>query len=106
MSTRTPLGLIHSPAREGALTDLAAEMMSEQASNLGRMGRNVERTLADLAAASPETRPARLDAAADAVWRYFIQREVAGVRNHAPAIADYRIPGAVLARLGARPRKG
>ena len=91
--------------REGALTDLAAEMMSEQASNLGRMGRNVERALTDLAAAAPEHRPARLDAAADAVWRYFIQREVAGVRNHAPAIADYRIPGAVLARLGARPRK-
>ena len=90
--------------RDGALTDLAAEMMSEQASNLGRMGRNVERALADLSAATPDTRAARLDAAAEAVWRYFIQREVAGVRNHAPAIADYKIPGAVLARLGATPR--
>ena len=93
-------------AREGALSDLAGQMMAEQASNLGRMGRTVERTLADLAAAGPDTRPARLAAAAEAVWRYFIQREVSGVRNHAPAIADYRIPGAVLARLGARPTRG
>ena len=101
-----PRPLTAQPDRDGALSDLAREMMAEQASNLGRLGRAVEAALADLAAAGPDQRPARLDAAADAVWRYFIQREVAGVRNHAPAIADYRIPGAVLARLGASPKKG
>jgi len=105
MSPHTPRPSTPQPPREAAMTDLAGQMMSEQASNLGRMGRDVERALADLAAAGPTDRPARLDAAAQAVWRYFIQREVTGLRNHAPAIADYRIPSAVLARLGATPRK-
>ena len=101
-----PRPLTAQPDRDGALSDLAREMMAEQASNLGRLGRAVEAAVADLAAASADQRPARLDAAAQAVWRYFIQREVAGLRNHAPAIAEYGIPGAVLARLGASPKKG
>jgi hypothetical protein len=84
-------------------------MASEEASNLGRLGREVERSLAALAEAGPGAaagvRAPLLNAAADAVWRYFIQREVSGLRSHAHAIAHYQIPGAVLARVGAQPRK-
>jgi hypothetical protein len=77
---------------------------------LGHLGREVETRLANLTSAgpdvSPESRNLLLNAAADAVWRYFIQREVTGLKNHAHPIAHYKIPGAVLARLGATPKRG
>ena len=43
-----------------------------------------------------------LKAAADAVWCFFVQREVLGLRDRAAVIAQYDIPREVLARLGAR----
>ena len=39
---------------------------------------------------------------ADAVWAYFIQRELCGLRRHDDAIREYGIPREVLVRLGAR----
>jgi hypothetical protein len=39
--------------------------------------------------------------ATDAVWRYFIQREVQGLISHDPVIEFYQIPREVLARVGA-----
>jgi hypothetical protein len=74
------------------------------ASSLGRAGRRVEETLARLAAAEAgdPMRPDLLADAADAVYWYFIQRELCGLRRHADVIREYAIPKAVLARLGAR----
>jgi hypothetical protein len=107
MSQRTSPAL--QPGEQG-LSNIVGEMRSEQAANLGRLGREVETRLANLAAAgpdvSPEDRNLLLNAAADVVWRYFIQREVTGMKNHAHPIADYGIPAAVLARLGASPKRG
>ena len=60
------------------------------------------RTLAALAKADDEARPAALKTAADAVWALFIQRELAGQRNQKAIIDAYGIPPEVLARLGAR----
>jgi hypothetical protein len=84
----------------GALA-LDVEILGEEAAALGRAGRRVEETLAALAAGAPSERDARLRDAAEAVHHYFILREMRGFRRHDDAVAVYRIPRAVLARLGA-----
>ncbi|HEV7251578.1 MAG TPA: DUF6665 family protein [Mesorhizobium sp.] len=102
MSLRPPaLGRV---TPETALDLLEHEVAGEMASSLGRAGRRVEETLARLAAAeaSDPMRPDLLADAADAVYWYFIQRELCGLRRHADVIREYGIPNAVLARLGAR----
>jgi hypothetical protein len=88
---------------ESGASVLDAELMAERASSLGRSGREVERALAGLEAAAPGSpaRPGLLRAAAAAVWSYFVQREACGLVDHTQAVELYRIPGAVLARLGA-----
>ena len=60
-------------------------------------------TLARLDAHSgdPEQRRVLLKAAADAVYAYFIQRELCGYRRHDDAIREFAIPREVLVRLGA-----
>lgn len=76
--------------------------MSEQAAALARSGRRVEETLAALAACGEaEDRPRRIRAAADAVYGFFIQREIVGLRDHRGVIQHYGIPREVLLRLGA-----
>jgi hypothetical protein len=44
-----------------------------------------------------------LKAAADAVWKYLVQREACGARRHDEAISTYGIPREVLMRLGINP---
>jgi hypothetical protein len=79
------------------------ELMEEQAQSLGRAGRKVEAALAALREhPGGDGRTETLKAAADAVWGYFVQREVMGLRNRAEVIAQYDIPREVLVRLGAR----
>jgi hypothetical protein len=75
--------------------------MGERAAALGRLGRDVEAALAALAGTQGPDRTAEIMRAADAVWRYFVQREACGLVDHAWAIADYRIPREVLAKVGA-----
>ncbi len=90
-------------AGSGTFSPLDHEIAAEKASSLGRAGEKVEKALArlrGLEADAPE-RPACLKAAADAVYAYFIQRELCGLRRHRDAIRDYDIPGEVLVRLGA-----
>lgn len=81
------------------------EIQEERAGALGAAGRKVEITLQalrDFDAAGAEGDRARLvNAAAKAVWHYFIQREACGIRNQRPAIEHYGVPREVLARLGA-----
>lgn len=88
-----------------ALDNIRNEMVADMAANLGRLGRALEEALAAVEAlpadAAPETRRETIDVAARACWRYFIQRESCGMRDHARIIRDYRIPGRVLARVGA-----
>lgn len=80
---------------------LDLEILGEEAAALGRAGRRVEETLADLAVATPAMRETALREAAEAVQHYFILRETRGFRRHDDAIAEYGIPRAVIARLGA-----
>lgn len=83
---------------------IEVEIVAEQAAALGRAGEVAESRVADLNAAnekSPE-RPRLLREAADAVYAYFIQRELCGYRRHDDVIRELRIPRAVLVRLGVR----
>lgn len=82
---------------------IETEVMSEKASSLGHHGRQVEAAMAALNAhAGPaDTRLILVKSAAKAVWKYFVQREACGLRDHRDAIRLYGIPGEVLARLGA-----
>ena len=87
---------------QGALAALEAVIVAEKAASLGLAGQRLTRTLAALRDAAPEAdREALLDAAADRAYAYLVQRELCGLRDRTQAIADYGIPGEVLARMGA-----
>ncbi|MDB5426633.1 MAG: hypothetical protein JWR43_608 [Phenylobacterium sp.] len=94
--------LLKRPTGDGAEAAFRHEIVEEQAAALGRMGRKAEAALAALKAHEGEGRGEVLRAAADAVWCFFVQREVMGLRDRARIVADYDIPREVMARLGAR----
>src|SRR5689334_15123207 len=102
MSLRPPRHLTPGRLVETGYDILGHEMRAEQASSLGHAGRKVEATLAALRSfdGEPALRDGLVADAADAVWAFFIQRELMGLRNTAQAIRDYAIPREVLARLG------
>ena len=85
---------------------IESEIVAEKASSLGYHGRKVEQALADLRAFDPaagtaDDRTRLLKAAAREVWKFFIQRELCGMRDQRDAIRLYGIPQEVLVRLGA-----
>ncbi len=87
------------------LAAIESEVAAETASSLGRTGRQVEAAMAALrafdAGGAGEGRGPLLRVAAKAVWAYFVQREIIGLRDHRDVIRFYAIPPEVLARLGA-----
>jgi len=104
MSQHKPTDLLARQHAAGA-SPLEHALNAERALTLGKLGREVEAALLTWQSISsvrePERRAAALQACADAVWRYFIQREVQGLMSHEPVIEFYRIPREVLARVGA-----
>jgi hypothetical protein len=91
----------------GAFDLLKTELAGESASSLGHHGRQVEAAMNALRAfdaagtGTADDRLALLRKAAKAVWGYFVQREMCGMRDHRWVIKDYGITGEVLVRLGA-----
>jgi uncharacterized protein DUF6665 len=92
------------------------EIVQEQASALGRMGRALEAALAELqdfdVAHGPEDRPpgrqARrklVAAAGHALWMFIVQREACGLRDSRTIMRDYKIPGEVSEYMGVFPTK-
>ena len=83
---------------------LGHEILAEKAAALGRAGERMRLKLAEFRAspADAHDREAVLKETAEAVQSYFIQRELCGLRSHDVIIREQAIPGAVLARLGAR----
>lgn len=83
---------------------LNTEVAAEKASALGRAGERAAKALLKLGEAGDDhpDRPALLKAAAEAVYAFFIQRELCGMRRHDAVIRDLAIPRAVLVRLGAK----
>lgn len=104
MTVRPPSNFSGVSPAQAALDLVGHEIIAEKASALGRSGRQVEEALARLAAleAGSAPRPAAVKAAAEAVYGYFIQRELCGWRRHHDVIREYRIPNEVLVRLGAK----
>lgn len=105
MTVRPPQSLSPSFTRDSGLNLLEYELMSERADALGRHGLKVEKAIAALsvlddAATTPEQREQLLNDAADAVWAFFIQREICGLRSNRDAVQRYGIPKEVMARLG------
>jgi hypothetical protein len=92
---------------ENGASVLDYELLGEKAATLGRVGERAGAAIRRLEACAPDAadRPALVAAAAEAVWHFFIQRELCGFRDHRGVIAEMRIPRAVLSRLGAGGRR-
>ncbi|HEY8616966.1 DUF6665 family protein [Phenylobacterium sp.] len=102
-SLRMPQSLSSRLGVETGETVLRYELLEEQASSLGRSGRKMEAALAALREhPGGEGRAHALKAAADAVWSFFVQREVMGLRDRAAIVRQFDIPREVLNRVGAR----
>jgi hypothetical protein len=109
MSVRPPQSLRQFHSADGGFNVLEYELMSERANSLGRHGLKVESALAELRAwdaarGGGVDRESLVDKASDAVWAFFIQREICGLRNGRDVIQRYAIPNEVLAKVGAARR--
>jgi hypothetical protein len=94
---------------------LQYEIVQEQASALGRLGRTLEQTLArlrafDAAHARSETpasmHPARrklVMEAGQALWMLVVQREATGLRDSRHIMRTYNVPGEVQRCMGLVP---
>jgi len=91
-------------AQDSVLDPLGVEIMGEKAASLGRAGDKGERAIMVLEThvGDDQARSVLVSQATDVVYAYFVQCELCGFRRHGGAISEYRIPGEVLARLGAR----
>ena len=104
MSVRPPdLSKLQHSA-EASLDAIGQEILAEKAASLGNAGRKVAKAMQELKRHGEDAsaRPALVRAAADAVYAYFVQRELCGMRKHDEIILDHSIPKEVLARLGAK----
>jgi len=103
MVTRPPKHLTNHPSgganRPTGAEVLEMEMRGEQALALGLAASKMEKALE--AFAKSNRGPNRTQAAADAVYAFFIQREMVGLDDHDFVVEFYNIPGRVLARVGA-----
>jgi hypothetical protein len=99
-----PVNWQASASPEASLDLLGHEILAEKAAALGRAAQKAEESLARLreSQADPDQRVMLVKQAADAIYAYFIQRELCGFRKHDAVIRDYQIPKQVLARLGAK----
>ena len=106
MSLRSPQRFTEDLISRLGGSAIDSEIIAEKASSLGHHGRKVEQALAALRAFDPtrgtaDERRDLLKAAAREVWKFFIQRELCGMRDQRDAIRLYGIPQEVLVRLGA-----
>lgn len=104
MTLRPPSRFSAATLQDSLQLALDYEVAGEKASSLGHAGRVVAERMAALRAFRGEKaeRIPLLKDAAEAVWAYFIQRELCGLRRHDDAIREYGIPREILVRLGAR----
>jgi hypothetical protein len=84
------------------------EIAEEKVSALAEAGRKAEKAMVALQAfdAGPPgdgDRDLLVRLAVRAVWAWFIQRELCGLRDHQPMIQSLSIPVEVLNRLGEMP---
>lgn len=104
MSLKDSLDLIRAVNPEGGYAVLEHEIAAERASSLGAAEKRVAQTVAAYKDAEKDQHSQALAAAQQAVWAYFVQRELCGFRQHNDVIADFSIPREVLNGLGATRR--
>jgi hypothetical protein len=104
MSLRPPASSSAACLGEIGFDAIGYEIMAEKAASLGRAGERAEACLKRLKEHRPDAggRPALVREAAEAVYAYFIQRELCGLRRHDDIIRECAIPKEVLVRLGAK----
>lgn len=105
MALRPPTAFARTSGAGSNFSRLEAEILGEAAAALGHHGRRVEDVLARLEVAEEAEKEALLQEAADAVWAYFIQRELSGLGDHRFVIREMKIPPAVLNRMGSIKKK-
>ena len=98
------------PGANPVLDAIQLEVMQEKASTLGRLTETFETALGALLAFQAEEgergagsgarREALVDAAADALWHFVVQREACGLRNTEAVLREYRVPAVVRLRMG------
>ena len=103
MSLRDSLDLIRTVRPDAGTAAIEHEIMAERASSLSAAEKRVIKTIAALSAAVQDNRGAALADARDAVWAYFVQRELIGFRRYTDVIQELNIPREVLVGLGAMP---
>lgn len=96
---RASLDLIRMVRPEAGTAAIEHEILAEKANSLGAAERRVINAVAALTV-NPAPK-ALLAEARDAVWSYFVQRELLGFEDHDEVIADLKIPRSVLLGLGA-----
>jgi hypothetical protein len=84
------------------------EIAQEIASTLGRLGRQLEKALVDLAAfdataSKSEERGAMVAQARKALWNFIVQRESCGLRDARQVMIDYRVPPEVQQAVAVPP---
>ena len=104
MALRPPGNLSANSLAETGFDALGYEILAEKAAALGRAGERAEICLRRLRQheLGAEGRSALVREAAEAVYAWFIQRELCGLRRHDDVIREYAIPKEVLVRLGAK----
>jgi hypothetical protein len=75
--------------------------MAERAASLGAAEQRVAKTVSAYNESQKDDRSQELAAAQNAVWAYFVQRELCGFKRHQDIIAAFSIPREVLNGLGA-----
>ena len=111
---RPPSELSGLSSRGNRLDAFEHEYNRERASRLGVLGNAVEAALHKLANLPARTKPEKREAlvweCADAVWQYFLQRELLGLMDHTPVLEVYAIPREVMVKVGipkpAVPKRG
>jgi hypothetical protein len=97
-----PPGSASSSFPQTGIRTLDYELAGEMAAALGHSGRQAQQSVTNLLAfvGNESEGAAILKKAVDAVYAYFIQRELAGMRNHEEIIRALHIPREVIVRLG------
>ncbi|HEU0030314.1 MAG TPA: DUF6665 family protein [Kofleriaceae bacterium] len=86
-------------ADKDAIGAIEYQLEEGRAFALGQAGRRVEAAIAALERGGAD-RELLLTQAAEAVWAFLIVREAAGFRNAKAVFEAYRVPPAVIARIG------
>ena len=101
MALRDSLDLIRAVNPEGGYAVLEHEIMAERASSLGAAEQRVKTSVDAYLSSEKADRSQELATAQQAVWGYFVQRELIGFTRHQDVIAAFSIPREVLNGLGA-----